>query len=126
MNELESIFGSMNPGVTDEISSREDLQLANLTTILIALWCVRAFWALKAAIPAAMLGHNNLGASESESASASSEAGLDTDALYAVVSSFKKHHPELWGAVRDLGIQMPGLPVLSSVETEFVERVDWC
>ncbi len=104
--------------------SREDLQLANLTTILIALWCVRAFWALKAA----MLGHNNLGASESESASASSETGLDTDALYAVVSSFKKHHPELWGDVRDLGIQMPGLPVLSSVETEVVdsERVDWC
>ena len=79
---------------------------------------------------AAMLGHNNLGASESESASASSETGLDTDALpvYAVVSSFKKHHPELWGDVRDLGIQMPGLPVLSSVETEVVdsERVDWC
>lgn len=54
----------------------------------------------------------------------SSETGLDTDALYAVVSSFKKHHPEQWGAVRDLGIQMPGL--LSSVETEVVERVDWC
>jgi hypothetical protein len=124
MSELrvESIFGSMNPGVPNEISSREDLQLANLTTIPIALWCVRAFWALKAA----MLGHKNLGASKSESASASSETGLGTDALYAVVSSFKKHHPELWGAVRDLGIQMPGLPVLSSVETEVVERVDWC
>ncbi len=106
MNELESIFGNMEPGVPDELSSKEDLQLANLNTVLIALWCVRAFWALKAA---------GLGA-------ASSEAGLDTDVLYSVVCSFKEHHPELWGAVRDLGIQMPGL--LNTVELEVVERVD--
>jgi hypothetical protein len=93
----------------DELVCEEDLQRANLDCFCIALWCLRAFWALKAAV---------LGASPS------SERGpLDAGALYIVVSSFKKCHPELWGAVQDLGIQMPGL--LNPIELEVVERVNW-
>jgi hypothetical protein len=95
----------MEPGVPDEVASKEDLQLTNLDTVLIALWCVRAFWTLKAT----MLG--------------ASARPLDADALLYVTSSFKKRYSELWGAVQGLGIQMPGL--LSSEELEVVKRVNW-
>lgn len=106
---LGPVIDSMEPGVPDELASKEDLQLANLDTVLIALLCVRAFWTLKAAV---------LGAS-----SVSETGPLDTRTLFAVVSSFKKGHPELWATVQSLGALMPGL--LSSEESQVVEHVNW-
>ncbi len=81
-------------------------QLENLDTVLIALRSVTAFWTLRAALLAA---------------SASLSSGEST--LLGVVSSLKKRHRNLWGAVQDLGLQMPG--ALSTTELEAVERATW-
>ena len=105
---LESIFRRMEPGEPNELTTKKDLQLGNLHTVLLALRCVWAFWTLKRTVL---------------EASATNGAGLlDPDALYAAVATFKQGHPELWRAVRGLGNNMPGL--LSSLEMAVVRQVN--